>query len=129
MITRSRRVLKMMALGYLAIMGVIGWFAARSHMMPMIRHAHPGHIFLQIQRRWLSPANDRASSAGTFGLWLGSIADGLDWNSCRLKNDVLLDGWGHAVRVNVGGTQIDLWSAGNDGLWETEDDIRSTSGP
>lgn len=48
----------------------------------------------------------------------------LDWNSCALVDDTILDGWGRVVTfvpLDAGG--FELHSSGVDGILGTDDDI------
>ena len=47
----------------------------------------------------------------------------LDWNSCELEDDLILDGWGQIVRFTDMDGGFGLHSRGVDGIFDTDDDI------
>ncbi len=88
------------------------------------REAHTRFLFTQIEMVWLNA--DAITNANELMGLLQSAP--LDWNSCRLEDGVLYDGWGQPILTRLSNvTNLTLRSRGRDRQFETDDDIEMTA--
>lgn len=104
----------------ITLMMIVGFFGLRALLGPQIRRVHTEFLFAQIDLEF-RPAGGVKSVTEL----AEHLADQpVDWNSCSLRDGVILDGWEEAIRFTVtdkGG--FELVSAGADRSFGTSDDI------
>jgi hypothetical protein len=87
------------------------------------RYAHTSFLFGQIQEV-LSPGQLPSTKSELISILK---AHPIDWNSCRIDDSQVLDGWGQPIAMtwSADGSVLTLTSAGIDGLFETADDVQA----
>jgi len=115
------------------------WLIAGALLIHPIREAHTGFLFGQIQmeltndlRTALLPPDQNEQWQPVSPSQAHLLADALrsnrliDWNSCSLDGDIILDGWGRACILEGRSTPaaaLRFTSFGKDGIRGTDDDI------
>ena len=101
-------------------------FCLQIWLSPYIRQTHTWWMFNQLEQLWESREQESLRNAAALPNWLSAVAGEVDWNTCRLEDGQIFDGWQRPVRVTVSENQLALWSAGADGTWDTVDDVCSS---
>ena len=84
-----------------------------------VSEAHTRFLFVQI-RKVVSEQGTLPNQSGLLAMLRRSD---IDWNSCGIADDRLLDGWHRTVSISATQTSLILRSTGRDGVAATADDI------
>lgn len=121
----------LIALITLSAGGISIWiFNTFSSTSPKIRDTHTRFTLSQITER-LNDIEDASSPRTTAELLSTLRASNIDWNSCRIEEDQILDGWGQPITATFDESSK-IWtflSTGKDTEMGTEDDIEGTTTP
>lgn len=85
---------------------------------------HTAFLFGQLEDAYRASIRSGQAPAADQQEFLKRIPQGtIDWNSCRLQDQVLYDSWNTPVEIRVNPSQMQLRSAGPDRSFDTGDDI------
>lgn len=114
----------------MAVLFVVGgaavavWLSARHLIGPKIRDTHTSFLFAQMDDsyvRFLRAGNKPVASEQSFRQLVSTWA--IDWNSCKLRDEIIFDSWGTPIQIRTESPMIHLRSAGPDRRFDTPDDI------
>jgi hypothetical protein len=92
----------------------------------LTRQAHTGSLFSQLDMTYHQHLKEGGRSVDSENSFLALVAQWkpkIDWESCSLRSDAILDGWKTPVQISVDPLAINLRSAGRDRSFQTTDDI------
>lgn len=111
--------------------GISTWiFNGFSSTSSKIHDTHTRFALSQITER-LNGVEDASLPRTTKELLSTLRASNIDWNSCVIEEDRILDGWGQPITTTFD-ESLEIWrfqSAGKDAQMGTDDDIMSATTP
>lgn len=104
-------------LGIFVSIGLLG-LTLQMALSDPIREAHTKFLFLQVQ----SLLKEKPPLGTATDLTSLLKQSSIDWNSCRMDGDRILDGWDQPIIIRTESERWTLISAGRDGRFGSSDD-------
>ena len=106
----------------LVVLFVAAFLFFRVIIAPYILEAHTGIMFTQIRERIEAAENFPISTKSLVAIIENS---NIDWNSCRIEDEEILDGWENPIRIEFIEAErtLSFQSSGMNGQFGGSDDI------